>query len=124
MKSWLKGGLIGGGIGVVAIGFLLFMALFSQRNYPGPPEPALFLDVANLLFVPIYIVPGILLCGYESNEGALSNGICNSPLFQSFLSLGIPFFVYLSLFFVIGAIIGLIVGKIRNRKIAERFGNN
>jgi hypothetical protein len=90
MKAWLKGGLIGVGIGLIlgVIGVLIFgECLFSH----GPGIICKFLIYDTLLLMK-YIFPF-----YD-------------------LAIVIMFLYNLIKFFIIGALIGWIVGKIKSKK--------
>ncbi|MBS3089107.1 hypothetical protein J4402_05050 [Candidatus Pacearchaeota archaeon] len=95
MKSWLKGGLIGG---IVSILFMALPIVFMNVSW----WPYLMTFVSYLSF-PI----SFLLANLGDIEG-MGGGIL-------FAFLLIPLGILIN-FFLLGAIIGFIVGKIKSRK--------
>ena len=87
MKTWLKGGLIGAVIGVI------FLVLFFINQH--------------IFFLPSYIYFMIVL--------VLSGGLEGSSLLGKYPTLVLSVFVFIALFFGIGAIIGLIIQKVRKK---------
>ncbi len=98
MKAWLKGGLIG-----VSIVFILFILMFliemsmGIKSDMGTPSIWIFFVIPAL--------PLILLTSFLKIPTVISN----------ILMIIIPIFE----FFIIGAIVGLIISKIKSRKPAK-----
>ena len=100
-RYWLRGGLISSGI--IIIIFILgqiFGYLFGNT-------------AINLISLPALMIY-ILFCGWETSGGIL--GRCGNSDVMVIFALLLTFLVCLALSFIIGAIIGLIYGKIKNRK--------
>jgi hypothetical protein len=84
--SWVKGGLIG-----VAVGVLIFLLTFWN-----------FLEMLAVLLAAPGIVMSLFICGYESGNYS-SCGTFVSVLFSVLT------------FFVVGALVGWIVGKFKRK---------
>ncbi len=100
MKSWLKGGIIGGGIGL--FGLLLFILLPGNLKVVG----AIILSVG--FFVSINLIK---LFAINIDLPNLEDGYAQLSMIF-FYSLVLSILIY----FLIGAIIGFIVGKIKNKR--------
>ncbi|MDD5192365.1 MAG: hypothetical protein PHH54_03735 [Candidatus Nanoarchaeia archaeon] len=96
MKSWLKGGLIGAGIGLIlfAIDFIKCM------TYPANTGPLGYCQVLNHFVVSFNIL----------FNGTLTNVILD--YYTPFISLIITILIYL----LIGILIGFIIGKFKKKK--------
>jgi len=88
MKAWLKGGLIGLGIGIF-VHIVYFLIGFGGilREVPKPIASV----ISYLIMLPMQI------------------------LFMTFGKLGILYFLVFPLFFIIGSFFGWIIGKIKSR---------
>ena len=95
MKSWIKGGLIGGGMGIIVWLFDYDLLL----NVGGPNTP--ISDYIRIFFAKLF---GIY-------QVADSNGLLQPQPFNSLF----PLVILIISLFVLGAIIGFLVGKFKNR---------
>lgn len=101
MKSWLKGGLIGLVVGVILIILGVFLFGFGASFLYN------FLGIFSFLIIlPVYFVKYVLNC---TQTGCM------------FLVLFISIVIVPLECFLIGAIIGLIVGKVKNKKKFGKF---
>ena len=99
MKAWLKGGLIGGVIGLILI--------ILNSFYLGASINILIYFLIMLILLPFF---GIYSLYDFNNDGELLH---RSGEFGAFTILS--YFILVLFLFVIGAIIGWIIGKIKNR---------
>lgn len=98
MRAWLKGGLIGGGIGVI-VSIIFLMSVFMQSSLFG-------LQYIIILAIPLtisiaYVTGFLLACHGEECMGAWVWSLVISLIITLFL---------------IGAIVGLLIQKIKSRR--------
>ncbi|OGZ63043.1 MAG: hypothetical protein A2812_02270 [Candidatus Staskawiczbacteria bacterium RIFCSPHIGHO2_01_FULL_36_16] len=99
MKTWLKGGLI-----VVGIYILLTLVLIPMESY---------WDKGEGFFITIWALPSFVGMLISSFIPLLHN---SSSLLSSLLDLTILIITSLTFWFLIGSLIGLIIGKIKSKR--------
>ena len=97
LPSWLKGGIIGGSIGVILSVFILLIKMSS--------------------FIGWIVLPLLLFYLVAPNcSPKCSAGICPNPNYCSFLAPVLIVIFSVICYFLFGALIGWIVGKIKSSK--------
>jgi len=113
MKAWVKGGLWGGLVGFIILTFLVLIIPFFLRlidpNLPGIGSP-----ISRFYFDTV-----VILYSFDFLSWIFCGGICNGEE-------GIIQIITLPLVYImIGALVGVIVSKIKNRsKVVENAENN
>ena len=110
MKSWLKGGLIGLVVGTVLLG-LFFGFVKDSEACVWKGENPVICTVYSIIALPVTIV-AVVMWAFAKKDVHLEASISNY----------VPKFIIYNLifFFLVGAIMGLIVGKIKQKVVVVK----
>jgi len=99
MKAWLKGGIIGGIIGIILASFVFLLKIGSS-------------SLLEWIIIPI----AISFLFFPNCAPKCSSGVCPNPDYCNIIEPISIIILSLIFYFIIGALIGWIIGKLKSKK--------